>query len=100
MQNADNDSTQIVDVTTANGPIKMEIRSTGREKVAFTNTSIDTFISSLSAIATEIKGALDAINPSHASVEFGVEAVIETGGLIAVLAKGSTRANLRITLTW
>ncbi len=100
MTHTDSDTTQIIDVSTANGPIKIEVRSTGREKVAFTNTSINTFISSISTIASEVKGALDVINPSHATVEFGVEAVIEAGGLIAVLAKGSTKANLKITLSW
>jgi hypothetical protein len=64
-------------------------------------------IFSLTPIAEAIRGvaevmidALETVRPRKASVEFGIEAGIDSGNLTAMLVKGSTKANLKITLEW
>ena len=47
-------------------------------------------------IATPIQKA----KPKKATVKFGMEIAIESGALTAVIAKGSGKANLEITLEW
>ena len=47
-------------------------------------------------IATPIQKA----RPKKTTVKFGMELAIEFGQLTAVIAKGSGKANLEITLEW
>jgi len=44
--------------------------------------------------------AIKRVAPKKASVEFGVEASIESGKLVALLCNGEATANLKITLEW
>lgn len=52
----------------------------------------------------EIAGAIgavwDDVKPKKATVEFGIEIGVETGGLTALLVKGSGKSNLKVTLEW
>lgn len=54
----------------------------------------------ITGIAESIKGAIDAVKPTKANVEFGVEFGYEAGQLTAVIVKGSGKANLKISLEW
>jgi hypothetical protein len=51
-------------------------------------------------IAGVIDTVWDAVKPKKAVVEFGIEIGIETGGLTALLVKGSGKSNLKVTLEW
>lgn len=51
-------------------------------------------------IAAVIDTAWDAVKPKKAVVEFGIEIGVETGGLTALLVKGSGKSNLKVTLEW
>jgi hypothetical protein len=51
-------------------------------------------------IAGVIDTAWDAVKPKKAIVEFGIEIGVETGGLTALLVKGSGKSNLKVTLEW
>lgn len=51
-------------------------------------------------IAKTIKGTLDEVKPTKASVEFGLEFGFESGKLTALIVQGSEKANLKIALEW
>ena len=54
----------------------------------------------LEGIAEWIDTTLNKVRPKKASVEFGMEIGFAAGQLTALLAKGSTKANLKIRLEW
>jgi len=90
----------MITVTTPAGPIRLEVTVTGREKVAFQSFTFEQFRETLTAIATELCSVFDKFNPSRTVIEFGIEAALESGSVVAVLVKGSSKANLKITLEW
>lgn len=54
-------------------------------------------------VAKLARGVLDAIasaRPSTASVELGLEFGMEAGALIAVVARGTATANVKVTMEW
>jgi hypothetical protein len=54
----------------------------------------------VSAIASTIGARLSQAKAKKAVVEFGVELAAEAGGLMALLVKGTAKANVKITLEW
>lgn len=54
----------------------------------------------LGDIAHEISKTLEKAKPKKASVELGVEFGIKDGALVALIARGSGKANLKIGLEW
>jgi hypothetical protein len=54
----------------------------------------------LGQIAQRIGDGLERIKPSKACVELGVEFGLENGQLVALIARGSGKANLKISLEW
>ncbi|MFD3946646.1 CU044_2847 family protein [Streptomyces sp. NPDC058579] len=54
----------------------------------------------LSSFAGQIGQALHQAAPDRATVEFGCELGLDAGGLTALIVKGSSHANLRVTLEW
>ncbi|MGW6568529.1 CU044_2847 family protein [Streptomyces sp. NPDC054975] len=54
----------------------------------------------LSSFAGQLGQALHQAAPDRATVEFGCELGLDAGGLTALIVKGSSRANLRVTLEW
>jgi hypothetical protein len=51
-------------------------------------------------VSQAVIATLHKVNPSKASVEFGVEVGIESGGVTALLVKGTSTGNLKVTLEW
>lgn len=43
---------------------------------------------------------IQKVRPKKATVKFGLELALEAGRLIAIIVKGSGKANLEITLEW
>ncbi len=66
-----------------------------RDKMSF-----DGVTDSIEAIAERVTGALERVRPDKATVEFGIDVGVESGGLTGLLAKGSGSATLKITLEW
>src|SRR3954471_6721236 len=62
--------------------------------------SFDGVTGSIEAIADRVTASLTRAKPDKATVEFGIDVGIETGGLTGLLAKGSGSATLKITLEW
>lgn len=54
----------------------------------------------LSSFAGQLGEALHQAAPDRATVEFGCQLGLESGKLTALIVKGSTSANLRVTLEW
>ena len=103
--------TQLVPVLLPNGStIRLEatVLSSGenglmREEEVASVASIlnfDGVSAAIEGVATTIAGCLDKINPKKASVELGLEVGLDSGKLTALLVKGSSKANLKITLHW
>jgi hypothetical protein len=61
---------------------------------------LDPLTQALEGIAEWVDASLKKIGPKKASVEFGMEVGFAAGQLTALLAKGSTKANLKIKLEW
>lgn len=101
------DRTTTVPVTLASGAvINFQIsQPAGRQNVASKKTPNEGFkfeqvTKVLQEIVGNLKETLDKVKPDKASVKFGVELATETGGLTALIVKGSGKGNLEITLEW
>ena len=69
----------------------------------FGEMSSDAWQEVTSAVEGVAQWALDTlqkVQPTKASIEFGLEIGAEPGKLTALLVKGSGKANLKITLEW
>jgi hypothetical protein len=73
----------------------------GREKVGILDgIPFDQVTGVLTEIAANIGEALEKAKPSKATIELGVEFGVEGGKLVALIARGSAKANLKIALEW
>jgi hypothetical protein len=55
---------------------------------------------SIEAIAERMTAAFDRVKPDRAAVEFGVDVGVESGGLTALIVKGTGTATIKVTLEW
>ena len=94
--------TQNIPVKLKNGrTIRVEVTQTGREDVALGAASeFEEVTDALEGIVEAIAETINQANPTKATVKFGLEIAVESGNLIAILGKGSTKANLEISLEW
>ena len=73
----------------------------GREEVGLLESiPFEQVTNLLGGIADEISKTLEKAKPKRASVELGVEFGIKDGALVALIARGSGKANLKIGLEW
>jgi hypothetical protein len=104
-------NTEIVKTKLPNGTIirvqatllESEIGPSGaRAKVAnpLSPATFDNVTGAIEGIAETVVSTLQKVKPRSASVEFGLEIAVESGGLTALLVKGTGTANLKITLEW
>jgi hypothetical protein len=54
----------------------------------------------VSEVAGAVMRSLKALETKRTVLEFGVEIAADTGGLTALIVKGSGKANLKITAEW
>lgn len=54
----------------------------------------------LGEVADHLGNTLRRARPSKASIELGVEFGLENGQLVALIARGSGKANLKIAMEW
>jgi hypothetical protein len=57
-------------------------------------------IDTIKSIAQDVRTSITSAHPHKASVEFGIEVGIESGALSALLVKGTSTGNLKVTLEW
>ena len=80
--------------------VEVLVRS-GREEVgALDAIPFDRITSLLGTVSNLVGEALEKANPSKASAELGVEFGLEAGKLVALIARGTGKANLKIKLEW
>lgn len=94
-------STEKISVVLPNGSIiKIETSEFGREEVSFKEFSFDSINNAILGITTAIKETLEKARQKKASIKFGIEVGVESGNLTAIIAKGSGKANIEVTLEW
>jgi hypothetical protein len=62
--------------------------------------SFDGVRETIEAVAEQLSRAWEKVQPSEASVEFGISLSTKTGKLSALLVEGGGEATLKITLSW
>jgi hypothetical protein len=67
----------------------------GAELLSFRDAQV-----AIESISKAIAETVQKVKPDRACIKFGLEIGVETTGLTALLAKGSSKANLEITLEW
>ena len=74
----------------------------GEEKVGAKEggLSFDNVTNSIKNIAKEIAKVIKDVQPNKATVSLGFEVAASEGQLTALLVKGTTTANLAVTLEW
>lgn len=84
------------------GKVFLEVLSAGGEEEVGLLESIpfEQITHLLGNIANEISQTLEKAKPKRASVELGVEFGLKDGVLVALIARGSGKANLKIGLEW
>jgi len=97
-----NQATRVVPVTLPNGrTVRVEATVLDPEqKVSFTARPFQDVLDAIEGIASSVASALEKVKPARASVELGVEVGLESGGLTALIVKGSGNANMKVTLEW
>ncbi|MER6913416.1 CU044_2847 family protein [Streptomyces sp. NPDC000594] len=70
------------------------------EEVGMLTFGLDQVTAALGGFAQGITGALRSAQPHRLTVEFGARVGVESGGLVALITKGSMDANLTVTLEW
>lgn len=97
----DEDRIQNIPVKLEDGTIiRVAVTQTGREDVASEVSEFKEVTDALEGIVAAIAKPINQANPTKATVKFGLEIAVESGKLIAVLGKGSAKANLEIALEW
>lgn len=95
------DMTERVPVQLGNGEfINIEVTQSGRQNVSVKTPEFRQVTKSIEGIVEDVFLTLKKVNPNKATIKFGMELSIESGQLTAVLVKGTSKANLEITLEW
>jgi Trypsin-co-occurring domain 1 len=93
--------TRIISVELADGThVRVEVTLMGERKINYQTRPFDEVTVAIESLTKEIAEVLQKVKPDRASVKFGIEIGIESGKLIPVLVKGTSTANLEITLEW
>jgi NTP-dependent ternary system trypsin peptidase co-occuring protein len=72
----------------------------GEEDISFRLPEFREVMDSIEQIAATLSEMMKRVKPSKAAVEFGIEIAAESGGLTALLVKGTGKANLVLKLEW
>ncbi len=92
---------EAIPVQLANGTvIKIEVAQTGGEDVAFDVRPFQEVTNAIEGIVNAVSSTLQKVKPSKATVKFGLEVAIDSGSLTVLIVKGSSKANLEISLEW
>ena len=93
---------RVVPVKVGEATINMEVRELGGPtKVSILGAlPFSDVTNALEAMGRELASTLSRISPQKAKVELGLELGLEAGKLVALIANGSAKANLKVTLEW
>lgn len=92
---------RIISVELADGTnVKVEATPIGDRKITFHTRPFSEVTDTIESLSREIAEALHKVKPDRVTVKFGIEIGVEAGKLTALLVKGTSTANLEITLEW
>ncbi len=99
---------RVIPVTVGNATIYVEAREVDDDgtpqKVAVGDVvealPFESISNAIESIGQELAATLSRVSPTKASVELGLEIGVEAGQLVALVAKGTAKANLKVTLEW
>ncbi|PAX54159.1 CU044_2847 family protein [Brunnivagina elsteri] len=92
---------KVISVELADGTVvKIEASSISDRKVGLQTRPFSEATSVIKSPVKEIAETVQTIKPDKARVRFGIEIGVDAGKLTAILAKGTSTANLEITLEW
>ncbi|MBW4614806.1 MAG: hypothetical protein KME21_16325 [Desmonostoc vinosum HA7617-LM4] len=93
--------TRIISVELTDGTnIRVEATPIGERKINFQTRPFNEVTVGIESLSKEIAETLQKVKPDKASVRFGIDIGIESGKLIPLLVKGTSTANIEITLEW
>lgn len=73
----------------------------GREEVGLLDSiPFEKITEIIGSIAQGVSSTLEKTKPSKASVELGIEFGLKNGQLVALIARGSGKANLKVAMEW
>ena len=91
----------IVQVELSDGTqVNIEATPVGEQQIAARTLPFEEAAAAIGSIAQDISTAVQKAKSDKAQVKFGLEISVESKGLSALLAKGSGKANLEVTLEW
>lgn len=93
---------RIVTADLKDGPaIQIEVRDDPEREVSIGKVfDFEPMVASIEAITKSVARAVEAVRPNRTSLEFGLDVGVESGGLTALIVKGTGSATLKITLEW
>ena len=95
------EQTTIIPLELSDGTIvRVEATPIGDQEIAFGNRPFKEATDAIKAIAKELSGVWQEVKPDKATIKFGLEIAIESGQITTLIVKGSSKANLEITLEW
>lgn len=84
--------------------INVEVVSIGEQRVGYNQKPFKEATETIKKISSEIATTLKSINndvqPNKIAVKLGLEIALESGNLTAILVKGTSKANIEITMEW
>jgi Trypsin-co-occurring domain 1 len=92
---------RIISVELSDGTnVRVEATLIGDRKINFQTRPFNEVTVAIESLTKEIAETLQKVKPDRASVKFGIEIGMEAGRLTPLLVKGTSTANLEITLEW
>ena len=94
-------TTKVVMATVEGQKVHVEVSTPpgqGDSDVAFEIPTFDTVMPAITAVARVFTATLEKIQPTKASMEFGIELALDSGKLTAIIVKGTAKANLKVAL--
>jgi Trypsin-co-occurring domain 1 len=92
---------RIISVELSDGTnVRIEATLIGDRKINFQTRPFNEVTTAIESLTKEIAESLQKVKPDRASVKFGIEIGMEAGRLTPLLVKGTSTANLEITLEW
>jgi C4-type Zn-finger protein len=93
--------TAIVPVELSDGTIvNIEATLRGEQQVSSRTQVFGPVKDTIKAVAKEMLDIVEQAQPDKVSIKLAVEVAVESGQLTACLVKGSSKANLEVTLEW
>ncbi|BAY97005.1 hypothetical protein NIES37_09420 [Tolypothrix tenuis PCC 7101] len=93
--------TKVISVQLSDGTnVRVEATLIGERKLTIPTRPFKEVTIAIESLSRDIAEVIQKVNPDKASVKFGIEISLESGKLSPILVKGTSTANLEITLEW